>query len=38
MVEGAIGFPEWLVDDEARRARGLERAKREMSLVAKTPL
>jgi 2-keto-myo-inositol isomerase len=33
-VEGAIGFPEWLVDDEARRARGLERAKREMSMVA----
>ncbi len=33
-VEGAIGFPEWLVDDEARRAKGLERAKREMDLVA----
>jgi 2-keto-myo-inositol isomerase len=33
-VEGAIGFSEWLVDDEARRAQGLERAKREMDMVA----
>lgn len=33
-VEGAIGFPEWIVDDEARRAKGMERAKREMDLVA----
>ena len=33
-VEGAIGFPEWLVDDEARRAKGLEQAKREMDMVA----
>ena len=33
-VEGAIGFPEWLVDDDARRAKGLERAKREMDMVA----
>jgi sugar phosphate isomerase/epimerase len=33
-VESAIGFPEWMVDDEARRARGLERAKRDMDLVA----
>ena len=33
-VEGAIGFPEWIVDDDARRARGLERAKREMDIVA----
>jgi 2-keto-myo-inositol isomerase len=30
----AIGFPEWIVDDDAQRARGLERAKREMALVA----
>jgi 2-keto-myo-inositol isomerase len=30
----AIGFPEWIVDDDAQRARGLERAKREMDLVA----
>ena len=34
-VEGAIGFPEWIVDDETRRAKGLERAKREMDLVAR---
>jgi sugar phosphate isomerase/epimerase len=33
-VEGAIGFPEWIVDDDARRARGLEQARREMDLVA----
>lgn len=33
-VESAIGFPEWIVDDEARRAKGLERAKREMEMVA----
>jgi len=33
-VEGAIGFPEWIVDDDARRAKGLERAKREMDMVA----
>lgn len=34
-VEGAIGFPEWIVEDEARRAKGFERAKREMDLVAR---
>lgn len=33
-VEGAIGFPEWIVDDETRRASGMERAKREMDLIA----
>ncbi len=33
-VEGAIAFPEWLVDDEARRAKGLEQAKRQMDMVA----
>ena len=33
-VEGAIGFPEWIVEDDARRAKGLERAKREMDMVA----
>lgn len=32
-VEGAIGFPEWIVDDDAQRARGMERAKREMDLM-----
>src|SRR5688572_13769715 len=33
-VEGAIGFPEWIVDDDARRAKGLERARRELDIVA----
>jgi sugar phosphate isomerase/epimerase len=33
-VEGAIGFPEWVVDDDARRARGMERAKLEMDIMA----
>jgi sugar phosphate isomerase/epimerase len=33
-VEGAIGFPEWIVDDDSRRAKGMEQAKREMELVA----
>jgi sugar phosphate isomerase/epimerase len=33
-VEDAIGFPQWLVDDEARRAKGVEQAKREMDMVA----
>ena len=33
-VEGAIAFPEWIVNDESRRAKGMERAKREMDLVA----
>jgi 2-keto-myo-inositol isomerase len=34
-VEGAIGFPEWIVDDETRRSQGMERAKREMDMVAR---
>ena len=33
-VESAIGFTEWIVDDEAKRAKGLERAKFEMDMVA----
>ena len=33
-VESAIGFAEWLAEDDARRAKGLERAKREMEWVA----
>ena len=33
-VEGAIGFPDWIVDDNDRRAKGMERAKREMDLMA----
>ncbi len=32
-VVSAIGFPEWIVDDDARRAKGLEQAKHEMDLV-----
>ena len=33
-VESAIAFPSWIVDDEAKRAKGLEQAKVEMDLVA----
>jgi 2-keto-myo-inositol isomerase len=33
-VEGSIGFPEWVVDDDTRRSKGLERAKQEMDMVA----
>ena len=32
-VESAISFPEWVVDDEARRKKGLEQARRDMDLV-----
>jgi 2-keto-myo-inositol isomerase len=32
-VESAIGFAEWLMDDEGRRKKGLEQAKRDMDLV-----
>jgi sugar phosphate isomerase/epimerase len=32
-VESAIGFAEWIVEDEARRAKGLEQARRDMELV-----
>lgn len=34
IVPSAIGFPEWIVDDDTRRAKGLERAKHEMDLMA----
>jgi 2-keto-myo-inositol isomerase len=34
-VQGAIGFAEWIVDDEARRRAGLEQARRDMELVAR---
>lgn len=34
-VQGAIGFAEWIVDDEARRKAGLETARRDMELVAR---
>jgi 2-keto-myo-inositol isomerase len=33
-VESAIGFSEWLAEDDAHRAKGLEQAKRDMDLVA----
>jgi 2-keto-myo-inositol isomerase len=32
-VESAIGFAEWAVDDDARRAKGLEQARRDMDFV-----
>ena len=34
VVPDAIGFAEWIVEDEARRKKGLEQAKRDMELVA----
>ena len=33
-VEGAIGFFEWLSDDETRRRRGLDEARRNMEMLA----
>ncbi len=33
-MESAIGFAEWIVDDDAKRAKGLETAKRDMGMVA----
>ncbi len=33
-VEGVIGFAEWIVDDEGRRAKGLEEARRTMDMAA----
>jgi sugar phosphate isomerase/epimerase len=32
-VESAIGFAEWIVDDDARRAKGLERMRHDLELV-----
>src|SRR5436190_12476145 len=32
-VESAIGFAEWIVDDDTRRNKALEQARREMELV-----
>jgi sugar phosphate isomerase/epimerase len=32
-VESAIGFAEWIVDDDAKRAKGLEEAKRNMAML-----
>jgi len=34
-VESAISFAQWIVDDPAQRAKGMEQAKREMDLVAR---
>lgn len=34
-VESAIGFFDWIVDDEARRKRGLQEARRNMELLQK---
>ena len=33
-VEDAIAFSEWIASDDARRAQGLEQAKRDMDMVA----
>jgi len=32
-VESAIGFANWIVDDEAKRKKGFEQAKRDMEIV-----
>ena len=34
IVESAIGFPSWAVDDDERRAGGMESFKRDMDLLA----
>lgn len=33
-VENAIGFTEWIVDDETRRKNGIEQLKKEMDMLA----
>ncbi len=33
VVPSAIGFAEWIVEDEAQRKKGLEQAKRDMDMV-----
>jgi 2-keto-myo-inositol isomerase len=33
-VENAIGFAEWIVDDDTRRKNGIEQLKKEMDLLA----
>jgi 2-keto-myo-inositol isomerase len=33
-VESAIGFAEWIAEDETRRAQGFERAKHDMDMLA----
>jgi sugar phosphate isomerase/epimerase len=32
-VESAIGFAEWIVDDDAKRKKGLEAARRDMEMI-----
>ncbi|MHC4691900.1 MAG: sugar phosphate isomerase/epimerase family protein [Planctomycetota bacterium] len=34
-VESAISFFQWIIDDDARRAKGFEQAKRDMDILAK---
>jgi len=34
LVEGAIGFPSWAVDDDERRAKAMEDFKRDMDLLS----
>lgn len=34
-VESAIGFADWIVDDDEKRTKGLENMKRDMDLVAR---
>lgn len=33
-IESVIGFAEWIVDDDQKRAQGMEQAKRDLDLVA----
>jgi sugar phosphate isomerase/epimerase len=33
-VDNCIGFAEWIVDDDARRKKGMEQMKREMDILA----
>ena len=33
-VENCIGFAEWIVDDDARRSKGIEQMKKEMDMLA----
>ena len=33
-IQNAIGFAQWIVDDEATRKQGLEQMKREMDMLA----
>jgi len=33
-IESSIAFPQWMVDDDAARAQGLEQAKRDMDAIA----